>query len=264
MDLGVEGKLYILVGGSRGMGLETARLLAAEGARLALVARSEAGLAEAAAELGAGARVATYAADGARRGSLEEAIGAAVGELGAPRGLLVTTGLTDRNGDLFGASDDDWQANFEDVMMGTVRACRAVVPHMMEAGGGSIVTTAAYSARAAKAFLFPYAALKTAILNLTKNLAKTYGANGIRANCVCPGAVETERVDQRIREAMTARGLPRAEAAAYVMTEEFKMPVALKRPGRAEEIGELMAFLLSERAAYMTGATINIDGGTDF
>jgi 3-oxoacyl-[acyl-carrier protein] reductase len=266
MDLGVRDRLYILVGGSRGMGLEAGRVLAAEGARLAVVSRSEATLAEATRALAeAGCSDARgYAADATQAGAVEAAIDAAVEAQGPVRGLLVTTGLTDRNGDLFTASDDDWESNFQDVVMGTVRACRAVVPHLKAGGGGTIVTTAAYSVRAAKPFLFPYAALKSAIPNLTKNLAKSFGADGVRANCVCPGAVETDRVDARITAVMADRAVPREAAAAYVMAEEFKMPVALRRPGRAAEVGELMAFLLSERAAYMTGAVINIDGGTDF
>jgi NAD(P)-dependent dehydrogenase (short-subunit alcohol dehydrogenase family) len=266
MDLGVKGRTYILVGGSKGMGFEAARALAAEGARLALISRSQATLDAAADALRRdhGAEVAVFPADGMVRGAVEAAVEAAVARLGAPRGLLVTSGLTDRNGDLLSASDDDWQANFDDVVMGTVRACRATVPHLIAAGGGQIVTTAAYSVRAAKSFLFPYASLKSALVNFTKNLSKTYGGQGIRANCVCPGAFETERVAARIEATMAEKGVSRAEASADVMEVQFKMPVALRRPGQAKEAGELMAFLLSERAAYMTGAVINIDGGTDF
>jgi NAD(P)-dependent dehydrogenase (short-subunit alcohol dehydrogenase family) len=208
--------------------------------------------------------VAAFAADATRAEPIDAAIGAAIARFGAPRGLLVTSGLTDRNGTILDASDADWEANFQDVLMGTVRSCRAALPAMLAAGGGQIVTTAAYSIRAAKSFLFPYASLKAAVANFTKNLAKTYGGQGVRANCVCPGAFATERVNARIDEAMREQGFGRAEAAAYVIRDVFKMPVALLRPGEAHEAGELMAFLLSERAAYMTGAVINIDGGTDF
>ncbi len=266
MDLGVKGRTYILVGGTKGMGLETAKVMAAEGARLALISRSQANLDKVAADLrkANGAEVETFACDASQRGAVEAAIAAAIAKMGAPRGLLVTTGMTDNNGDLLSATDDNWQSNFDDVMMGTVRACRAAVPSMIAAGGGQIVTSAAYSARAAKNFLFPYASLKAGLVNFTKNLAKTYGPDGIRANCVCPGAFETERVAQRISDTMRDKNLSREAAAADVMVEQFKMPVALRRPGQAREAGELMAFLLSERAGYMTGATINIDGGTDF
>ena len=100
--------------------------------------------------------------------------------------------------------------------------------------------------------------------NFTKNLAKTYGAQGIRSNCVYPGAFETDRGIAAIEAVIADRGLNRADASAYVMTKQYKMPVGLQRPGLPHEAGELMAFLLSERASYLNGAIINIDGGTDF
>jgi NAD(P)-dependent dehydrogenase (short-subunit alcohol dehydrogenase family) len=176
----------------------------------------------------------------------------------------VTPGTTARNGTLLEMSDEDWEANFQDVLMSAVRSCRAILPHLLENGGGTLVTTAAYSARSAKSFLFAYAALKAAIVNFTKNLAKTYGGQGIRANCVCPGAIETEVLQTHRKAAALEHGLPEERALEHVMFEVWKMPVAQKRVGRPQEVGELMAFLLSDRAAYMTGATINIDGGTDF
>jgi NAD(P)-dependent dehydrogenase (short-subunit alcohol dehydrogenase family) len=265
MDLGVRGRSYIIVGGSRGMGLEAARVLAAEGASLSLIGRTRETLEAAAGELAAaGAPVAAFPADATRADEIDAAIAAAIARFGAPRGLLVTSGLTDRNGTVLEISDADWEANFQDVLMGTVRPCRAVLPHMLAAGGGNIVTTAAYSVRAPKAFIYPYAALKAAVVNFTKNLCKTYGPQGVRANCVCPGAFATARVSERIEQAMAEEGLDRRAAGAHVLRDIFKMPVALERPGEAHEAGELMAFLLSERAAYLTGAAVNIDGGTDF
>lgn len=267
MDLGVRGRLYVIVGGSRGMGHEAARALAADGARLALVGRTQATVEQAAADISAtfGVEASGHAADAAAAdGSLEALLGGIVARHGVPRGLLVTSGLTDDNGTLTQMSDAQWEVNFQDVLMGHVRACRALVPEMIVAGGGQIVTTAAYSARAAKGFLFGYAAMKAAIVNFTKNLAKTYGAEGIRANCVCPGAFETGRVAAAIEETMARESLSRRDAAAHLVTETWKMPVAMRRPGLPHEAGELMAFLLSERAAYLNGAIVNIDGGTDF
>jgi NAD(P)-dependent dehydrogenase (short-subunit alcohol dehydrogenase family) len=267
MDLGVRDRLYIVLGGSRGMGYEAARILAADGARLALLSRTGAQVDEAARKIAAdhGVAVTAHAADAAATdGALEALIADIVATQGAPRGLLVTSGLTDNNGTLTEMSDAQWEATFQDVVMGHVRACRAVVPTMIAAGGGQIVTTSAYSARAAKGFLFGYAAMKAAIVNITKNLAKTYGGQGIRANCVCPGAFETDRVTRGIEETMANEGLSREEAAAFLVAETWKMPVAMRRPGLPREAGELMAFLLSERAAYLNGAIVNIDGGTDF
>jgi 3-oxoacyl-[acyl-carrier protein] reductase len=266
MDLGVRGKSYIVLGGSRGMGYETARLLAAEGANLTLMSRTQAQL-EAAGKTIAdefGVEVLALAADGMASGEVDKVVAASIARFGAPRGLLVTSGLTFHNGTILEATDADWDYNFQDVLMGHVRAARAVLPSMIAAGGGQIVTTAAYSARAAKSFLFPYASLKAAVVNFTKNLAKTYGPQGVRANCIAPGAFATVRVNQRVDDIMAERDLSRAEARRYVMHEVFKMPVALDRPGEPHEIAEMMAFALSERAAYMTGAIINVDGGTDF
>ncbi|MCY3793200.1 MAG: SDR family oxidoreductase [Gammaproteobacteria bacterium] len=266
MDLGIKDNAYIVVGGTRGMGWEAARRLAQGGAALAIIGRTASTASARAAQLGAesGARVIGLGADASRRGEVERAVERALAELGTVRGLLATPGSTDRNGTLLAMSDDDWEANFHDVLMSQVRSCRAILPHLLENGGGQLVTTAAYSARSAKPFLFAYAAFKAALVNFTKNLCKTYGAKGIRANCVCPGAIETDLLAKRRKAAAEEFGLPVDQALEHVMFEQWKMPVATQAVGKPGDVGDLMAFLLSERAAYMTGATLNIDGGTDF
>src|SRR3546814_7566567 len=86
----------------------------------------------------------------------------------------------------------DWAHTFDDILMGTVRSCRAAVPLLVAAGGGAIVTTAAYSIRAPKARQFPYATPKSAVATFTKDIALSFGADGVRASCVCPGATETD------------------------------------------------------------------------
>ena len=126
------------------------------------------------------------------------------------------------------------------------------------------MTTAAYSIRAPKAHQFPYATLKAGVATLTKNVAKSFGHLGVRANCVCPGAAETEILASLRASVAESRRWPYDEALERVMTEEWGIEVALGRPGRPEELGDVIAFLLSERASYLTGATVNVDGGTDF
>jgi NAD(P)-dependent dehydrogenase (short-subunit alcohol dehydrogenase family) len=266
MDLGVKGRSYVLLGGARGMGYEAGRVLAADGAKLTIISRTQASLDAAGAALknDFGAEVLTISADAMSTEEMDKALAASVERFGAPRGILVTTGMTFRNGSILEVSDADWEHNFQDVMMGTVRGVRAALPHMLAAGGGNIVVSSAYSARVAKPFLFPYASLKAALVNFTKNLAKTYGGQGIRANCICPGAFATERLNERMDEVMRERKVDRAEAGRYMVQDVFKMPVALNRPGEPHEIGDVMAFALSERGGYMTGAVINVDGGTDF
>lgn len=267
MDLGVRDKLYILVGGSRGMGNAAARVLAADGARLALISRTRDEVESAAESIRGefGADALGYAGNASSQdGSFEALVGAIIAERGAPRGLLVTSGVDYDSTPLLEMSDAQWTAGFQSVMMGHVRAARAVLPAMIDAGGGQVVTTAAYSSRGTKSFLFGYCDQKAAVVNFTKNLAKTFGPQGVRANCVCPGAFETQVVAERIDAIMAEKGVSRDEAAADLVENVYKMPVALRRPGKAQEAGELMAFLLSERAGYLSGAIVNIDGGTDF
>jgi NAD(P)-dependent dehydrogenase (short-subunit alcohol dehydrogenase family) len=110
----------------------------------------------------------------------------------------------------------------------------------------------------------PYGALKVGVATLTKNLAKAFGADGVRANCVCPGATETDVLAAMRADVAESRGWPVDEALERVMSEERGMRVALGRAGRPEELGDVIAFLLSERAGYLTGAAVNVDGGTDY
>jgi 3-oxoacyl-[acyl-carrier protein] reductase len=268
VDLGVRGRGYLVFGGSAGMGKAAAAALVGDGARVVIAGRGKERAEAAAAELSAGAEVPVVALTGdlTLAGAAETVVAQAVDALGGSlRGVAVTTGLGGRGQhDLSGATDEDWLATFDDVLLATVRACRAVVPVLVAGGGGAIVTTAAYSIRSPKAHQFPYATLKAGVATLTKNVAKSYGSAGVRANCLCPGATETEVLASFRTSLAQTRGWPIGEALERAMSEEWGMQVALGRPGRPEELGDVIAFLLSERSSYLTGATVNVDGGTDF
>lgn len=267
MDLGVRDRTYLLFGGSAGIGRAAAEVLAADGANVVLAARTDArrDAAVAAIAAGTGATVVGVRADLSVGGHAEQAVAEVVDRFGGLDGMAVTTGLgMHGQKDLLGGTDDDWTATFDDVLLGTVRACRAAVPALVADGGGTIVTTAAYSIRAPKGHQVPYGALKAGVATLTKNIAKTFGPDGVRANCVCPGATETEILHSMREHYAAERGWLVGEALERVMVEDWGMKVALGRPGRPDEAGDLIAFLLSARAGYLTGATINIDGGTDF
>jgi NAD(P)-dependent dehydrogenase (short-subunit alcohol dehydrogenase family) len=267
MDLGVRDRGYLVFGGSAGIGRAAAHVLAADGARVAVVGRGRERAEAAAAELASatGAVIVALAGDLTVGGEAERLVAAAAARLGGLRGMAVTTGLgMHGQRDLLGADDGAWAATFDDVLLATARACRAAVPVLVESGGGSIVTTAAYSIRAPKPHQVPYASLKAGVAALTKAVAKAYGPAGVRANCVCPGATETEVLAAMRVAVADERGWRVAEALERVMAEEWGMTVALGRAGRPHEVGDLIAFLLSERAGYLTGATINVDGGTDF
>jgi NAD(P)-dependent dehydrogenase (short-subunit alcohol dehydrogenase family) len=260
VDLGLAGKGIAIVGGTSGMGLAAAHAVAREGAALVIVGRDAERGKRAAAQLG-DARVLALSADVSRPGSAEPLLERALAFLGRLDGVAILTGLSGH--EPIEISDERWVEIFQDVMLGTTRVLRAALPHLMQ-HGGTIVTTAAYSIRAPEHVRLPYSSQKAAVAVLTKGIAKAYGRHGIRANCICPGAIETEPLRALRGKLAVERGIPYDEALERVMVEEWHLDVALGRPGRPEEVGDLIAFLLSPRAGYLTGALINIDGGTDF
>jgi NAD(P)-dependent dehydrogenase (short-subunit alcohol dehydrogenase family) len=262
MDLGVRGKGIVVVGGTSGMGLATAQVLAAEGASLVLAGRDRERAERAVASLPEGAGAAhAMTVDVRHEGAVDQLLREAVDALGRLDGIAVMTGLTGH--EPMTVTDAVWTEVFEDVLLGTVRAVRAALPHLVDRGG-SIVTPAAYSIRAPDAHRLPYSTLKSAVATFTKGVARTYGSQNVRANCIAPGAIETEGMHALRRMLADQRGWPFEEAIERVMVDEWHLDVALARPGKPIEVGELVAFLLSERAAYLTGALINIDGGTTF
>jgi 3-oxoacyl-[acyl-carrier protein] reductase len=263
MDLGLAGKGYLVVGGTSGMGLATARVLVAEGASVVIAGRNLERGEALAKELGAAGSgvVAAVQADVSVEGDPTRMVAEAVDVLGRLDGVAVMTGILGHES--ADVSDDRWTEVFRDVMLGTIRSVQAAVPYLIERGG-TVVTTSAYSISAPEFHRVPYASMKSAVATFTKAFAKEYGKHNIRINCVCPGAIETEPMAALRGHLAETRGYPYEEAIERVMVEEWGLKVALGRPGKPQEVGELMAFLLSPMAGYVTGALINIDGGTDF
>lgn len=267
MDLGVRGQGFLIFGGTAGIGLAAADTLAADGASLVLVGRDRGRAERAAGDLARrhGTPVHAICGDIVRAGEALRITERAVAALGGVGGMAITTGLGARGQrDLLGASDDDWTATFDDVVLATARACRAVLPALVEGGGGAIVTTAAYSVRAPKPNQVPYASMKAAVATLTKTIARSHGPMGVRANCICPGATETAVLAALRIHLARERGWPEETALERALAEEWGMHIALGRAGRPEEVGDVVAFLLSARSSYLTGALVNVDGGTDF
>jgi len=267
VDLRVRGAGFLLFGGTAGIGLAAAETLAADGASLVLVGRDRERAIRAAAGLAErhGTPVLALCGDLCRPGEAERLTEEAAARLGGLAGMAITTGLGGRaQRTLLAATDEDWAASFDDVLLATVRACRAAVPVLVAGGGGAIVTTAAYSVRAPKPNQVPYASLKAAVATLTKTIAKAHGRDGVRANCVCPGATETAVLAALRTHLAEHEGWPRETALERALAERWGMQIALGRAGRPEELGDVIAFLLSPRASYVTGALVNADGGTDF
>jgi 3-oxoacyl-[acyl-carrier protein] reductase len=269
VDLGVGDRGYLIVGGTAGMGLATAEVLVAEGARVAVSGRdqerADAAVDRLTAHAGPSGSAFAVVGDVNQAGGADRVVDQAVEWLGGLAGVAVTTGTSAAaHNDPENASDELWTEAFEDILMGTVRTVRAAVPHLVKGGGGTVVTTAAYSIHAYHPARLPYVTLKSGVAAFTKTIARAYGQQGVRANCVCPGAIETSGLAAMRALLAEERGVAPEGILEKVMVEEWHLDVALGRPGQPEEVGDLFAFLLSPRAGYLTGAVINIDGGTEF
>lgn len=263
MDLGLRDRVILIVGATGGIGAATARCLAAEGAHVALLARRKAELTALAAEIGAeGRKALAIAADAAAPGALEAAVAEVIAHFGALHGLAVIAGPMGPRPPFLELRDEDWERYFRSSLMIAVAACRAAIPELCKAAGGAAVLTAAYSLRAQKPALIAYTAFKASIASISKNLAKTYGPQGLRVNCIAPGVIEKDA--QNSRELARRYGVAEDRARYEYVRREFGMEVALGRAGRHAEFADPIAFLLSPRASYMTGGLLNIDGGTDF
>ncbi len=245
MDLNLTGKCAVITGGSKGIGRAIALRLAAEGAHVAICARSEGPLRETAAEL-EGFGVGVYAApcDVGDPAALDDFLEQAKDKLGGIDILVNNVSALAPGDDL-----DAWDSNLNLDLMASVRASRTVIPWMKEAGGGSILFISSISGLEAGG-LAPYSAVKAALISYSKTLAVSLADQGIRANTIAPGSIEFEGgVWDRVR---------RHNPERYEATLS-KIPAG--RMGRPEEIADVAAFLVSARASWVTGACVPVDGG---
>ena len=262
MDLGLRGRVYLVTGGSRGLGFAAAQALTAEGARVVLSAPHEATAAAATARLahnGAAADAVTWVvADNADPATPDLLIAAARNRFGRLDGALISVGGSPP-GTVATTTDDAWRSAFESVFLGAVRLARALAadldghaaPGSLAGTGGSVVFVLASSVRVPLAELAISNGLFPGLAGVVKTLAEDLGPAGIRMNGILPVRIATDRV----RELDALSGDPDEVRAR----RSERIP--LRRYGEPEEFGRAAAFLLSPAASYITGAMIPVDGG---
>lgn len=252
MDLGLKGKVAVVTGGTEGIGKATALTLAREGAKVAICARRQPLLDAVAAEITkAGGEALAISADMSKAADCERFINEVVKRFGGIDILLNNAG-TSKRGNFLDLTDDEWSADLELKVFGAVRCSRLAIPHMKKRGGGRIINITISSAKQPGAGSYPTSVSRAAGLAITKALSKEFAADNILVNTICIGKIKSGQHERRY----TKDGISADEYYGKMSKD-----IPLKRAGEAQEVANVIAFLASDAASYVTGTSINLDGG---
>jgi 3-oxoacyl-[acyl-carrier protein] reductase len=256
MALGLQGKVTLVTASSEGLGLACAERFAAEGCSVALCGRRVDVLENARAKLAkGGCDVLAVPADLAVAGEIENFVAQVKACFGRIDILVVNSGHADYGG-LEDLSDAQWQHAYDLFLMSAVRLTRAVIPLMRTNKGGDIVILSSSTVKEPPPHLILSSVMRLGVIGLAKTLARSLAPENIRVNVVAPGYFDTGRVHKRVRALMDEQQLTHEAAAS-----EISGGVPLGRIGTAEELAELVAFVASRKAGFMTGSIVAIDGG---
>jgi 3-oxoacyl-[acyl-carrier protein] reductase len=257
MQLGLNGKCALVCAASKGLGRASARALAREGAAVAICARHPEALDKAAADIRAEscAKVVPITADVSASADIDRLVQDAAESLGGIDILVTNTGGP-RSAPFEAITDDEWRAAIDSLLLSVVRLTRLVIPHMRRRGGGRIINVTSVSVKQPLDNLVLSNALRAAVTGLSKTLASELAVDRILVNCVAPGYTATDRV-QELAEA-TAR---REGTSADVIQRRTEEKIPLRRLATPDEFGAAVAFLASAQASYITGVTLQVDGG---
>ena len=257
MDLGLKGKVAVVAGASRGLGYAVARGLAAEGAQVSISARSEGAIADAAARITkeTGSAALATAVDVKSADSLTAWHQRTIEKFGGVDLLFVNAGGPPA-GSALSFDDGAWQGAFELLVLSAVRMVRQAVPSMKARGGGAIVVSTSSAVKEPIPNLALSNVVRSSVAALSKTLANELAADGIRVNHLLPGRIDTDRV----RELDVIRGKAANSSPDEVRASYSKM-IPLGRYGEPAEFGAAAVFLFSDAARYITGASLQVDGG---
>lgn len=252
MELGLKGKVAVVTGATEGIGKATAFMLAKEGAKVAICSRRAEVVAQTVEEMKrAGGDVFGMAADMSKAADIARFIDAAVKHYGR-LDILVNNAGTSKRGAFLELDDAAWSADLELKVFGAIRCTRLAVPHMRKQGGGRIINVTNIGAKQPGAESYPTSVSRAAGLALTKGLSKEFAADNILVNTVCIG---------RIKSGQHERRLARTNLGAAEFYAKMGEDIPLKRIGETDEAASVIVFLASAAASYVTGTSINIDGG---
>jgi len=257
MDLGLKGKVALVAAASRGLGKAVAQALASEGVDVAIAARTRAALvatAEEIAGLGHG-RCLPIVADVSVPADLERLADAVLTEWGRID-ILVNNAGGPRPGSFDDMTDADWMGALELNLMSAVRLTRLALPSMRAHGWGRVINLTSVAVKQPLPNLILSNAARSAVVAMAKTLSSEVAGEGITVNNICPGYVLTDRVRSLAAATAKREGL---DPAQVLVTWEERIPAG--RLGRPEELGALVAYLASQQAAYVTGVTLQMDGG---
>lgn len=264
MDLGLEHAAAAVVGGSRGMGLAAARCLAEDGARVAVIARNPGDVARAVEDLSERGcpQAIGLVADAGDLAAVQAAFGELSGHWDGELNILINAVGPAVRGSFETLTDAQWHQAMDQGVMSMIHCVQAALPLLRAAQWARIVNFSASSTQRQGISLAAYTAAKAMVTSVSKNLSLALAADEILVNVVSPGSVASESL---VAWAGTV-GIDSADPYRLMdaITEHFGHPAHLPRAGLPDEIGAVVAFLASRRNSYMTGANINVDGGTDF
>jgi NAD(P)-dependent dehydrogenase (short-subunit alcohol dehydrogenase family) len=267
VDLGLADATAVVTGGSKGMGRAVAENLAADGARVAVMARGREALDETVAALeGLGSPDAVgISVDMTDPGSISGGFAEVGDRWGGSLNILVHT-IGPGPGRFEELDDAGWDAAFALGTMSGVRSVRDALPLLRAAEWARIVIFSAHSIQRQSPMLVAYTASKAAVTSVAKNLSKTLAPDGILVNAVCPGSIVTASFTEGLRDTFAAEGLDAADPHDVMawIDKVFHHPADLGRAGLPDEVASLAVYLASRRNGYVTGACVNADGGSDF
>jgi 3-oxoacyl-[acyl-carrier protein] reductase len=259
MDLGLRDRAAIVTGASRGIGRHVALGLAAVGCRVLLCARDASALGDVAGEVAdAGGTAQPFSVDVTDRAAADAVVAECQRAFGRLDVLVNNAGLATPKA-LAELTADDWQQSFELNFFAAARLAVACAPVMRAGGWGRMVHVASTNGREPDPLFAPYGAAKAALLNLSTALSRAFAADGVLSSCVIPGVTITELVEANAAGTAERTGRTADEVMERMLASQR---IATNRFGRPEEIAAAVVFLASEQASWVTGATLEVDGGT--